>query len=147
MKSPSMKWAPVWISLIIMSFSVGAAVPRVLNTTVFSTLFTGEAASGQDAFGVSTNLARWHIGTGAGDWFSSDGTTINFNGPITTSSALTSGTITLSGGTGTATVSSNARCVCSVDTAFLACQPSVSSTTLTVTVTAGGSNTVSYICM
>lgn len=62
-------------------------------------------------------------------------------------STLTVGTIVMSAGSGTATVAAGAICVCSVDTAFLACQPAVSSTTLTVTVTAGGSNTVSYVCL
>lgn len=87
----------------------------------------------------SGNGARFSVGYATGD--------VATDGAIHTTSTKTVGTIVMSGGTGTATVAAGAICVCSVDTAFLACQPSVSGTTLTVTVTAGGSNTVSYICL
>lgn len=57
------------------------------------------------------------------------------------------GTKVLSGGTGTVTVYlSGAICVCSNTTTALACMPSVSGTTLTVT-SGVGTDTVSYWCI
>jgi hypothetical protein len=57
------------------------------------------------------------------------------------------GTITLSGGTGTATVNSGAKCVCTDTSATpLVLQCAVSSTTLTAT-QASGSHVIAYVCM
>jgi hypothetical protein len=54
------------------------------------------------------------------------------------------GTVTLSGGTQTATVLSGSRCVCTDTTANASVKCSVSSTTLTVTGT--GTDVVAYFC-
>lgn len=104
-------------------------------------------ASGNDAYQATVNGARTHFGAGSVDYASSDGTSVSFAGPLRCADTKTRGTTALSTGSATVTVTSGAVCVCSVDTAFLACQPSVSGTTLTITVTGGGSNTVSYICL
>jgi len=56
------------------------------------------------------------------------------------------GTITLSGGSGTATVNSGAICVCSNTSAATVCKPSVSGSTLT-TASGAGSDVVSYHCI
>ncbi len=90
------QWAPVWIAIAVFSFGVAAAVPRALNTTTFSTLFTGEAGSGADAFNASTNGARWHFGTGANDYASSDGTTVTFASPLSSTSHLMGGVLAFS---------------------------------------------------
>lgn len=151
------------------NFGIGDATDHeiltadILTTSVIigqgntGTLLKFNRATGADAWQVLTNGARSHFGAGASDYASSDGTTVTFAGPLATAGTLTftgnatgtthRGTIVLAGGTGTATVVSGAVCVCSTDTAFLACQPSVSGTTLTTTVTGGGTNTVSYVCL
>lgn len=73
--------------------------------------------------------------------------TTNLNGIITAGGSTTAGTITLSGGTGTAAVRSGARCVCSETTS--AATPgkcAVSSTTLTATYGVG-TDVITYICL
>lgn len=67
--------------------------------------------------------------------------------PLHCTSTKTVGTITLSSGSGTATVFSGAVCVCTDAASVLAAKCAVSGTTLTATVTAGGSDTVNYICL
>lgn len=74
------------------------------------------------------------------------GVPINVNASYFQAGSLGKGQITLSGGTGTATVFSGAICTCNDTQSPIACQPSLSGTTLTVTVTAGGSNIVNYTC-
>jgi hypothetical protein len=50
---------------------------------------TGVAASGSNALAVSTNGARTDFGAGASDYASSDGTTVTFAGPVTTTGLTT----------------------------------------------------------
>ncbi len=64
---------------------------------------------------------------------------------FSTGNTATSGTKTLSGGTGTVTVTSGARCVCTNTSAATAVRCSVSGTTLTVT--GSGTDTIAYFCM
>jgi hypothetical protein len=56
--------------------------------------FSSTAASGSNAFGVTTNGARVDFGAGANDYASSDGTTVTFAGPISTTTInASSGTV------------------------------------------------------
>ncbi len=75
-----------------MNFALSNAVYMTINnsTGAISTpyKFNSSIASGSDAFGVTTNGARWHVGAGASDYFSSDGTTISFAGPIVGASTI-----------------------------------------------------------
>lgn len=96
-------------------FCVGNACGASYNgTTVANTGtgagFTSAAASGTNAYGVTTNGARYDFGAGASDYASSDGTTVTFAGPLTTASNFTWGSGTsasgfLGGTTNYATVS------------------------------------------
>ena len=71
--------------------------------------------------------------------------TIDHGGAIHSVSTKTVGTITLSGGTGTATVNSGTHCVCDDSTATAIVKCAVSSTTLTATGT--GTDVITYICL
>lgn len=66
---------------------------------------------------------------------------------VASGATATKGSKVLSGGTGTVTVKSGAKCVCSLEVSAGTAAPkcSVSSTTLTVTGT--GTDTISYICL
>ncbi len=75
------------------------------------------------------------------------GTTSVLTGAVTVSSSLNVGAITLSAGTGTATVRAGAICVCQDTSAVpLVVRCSLSSTTLTAA-EASGTNVVNYICL
>lgn len=67
-------------------------------------------------------------------------------GGIKSNSTLSRGTISLSGGTGTATVLSGAVCVCSRTDSEAAVQCAVASTTLTAT-SGASTGTVAYVCL
>lgn len=54
----------------------GGTVGQLAGQTVSATSYTSTAASGADGFKVATNGARFHIGTGASDYFDSDGSII-----------------------------------------------------------------------
>lgn len=69
-------------SILIDNYINGATLN--LATTVSSNVtLVDTIASGSDAFSVATNGARTHFGAGSGDYASSDGTTVTFNGPVT----------------------------------------------------------------
>lgn len=73
-----------------------------------------------------------------------DGTTVSTAEVISFSSTKTNGTITLSSGTGTATVASGAKCVCTDTTAQNVVQCAVATTTLTASGIA--SDVIAYHC-
>lgn len=88
----SRKSVVLWTVTVLLVAGVSFAAPRVLASSVFATLFTGEAGSGSNAFAVSTNGAFTDFGAGATDRASSDGTTVTFESPLATSSSLTATT-------------------------------------------------------
>lgn len=95
---------------------------------------TSTAAVG-DGYATTTTIGR------------SGNIATNLNGTVVAGASTTAGTITLSGGTGTAAVRSGARCVCSETTS--AATPgkcAVSSTTLTATYGVG-TDVITYICL
>lgn len=68
------------LSLAGLQSGVQSAAKTVLDLvgqTVTALQFVSSQASGSDAFKVTTSGARWHIGAGALDYLSSDGTTIS----------------------------------------------------------------------
>lgn len=92
--------------------------------------------------GAGQDVAQFYSGVGGTEVLD-----IHSDGSLKNYSTKMAGSITLSGGTGTATVNSGAHCVC-VDTSAtpLVLQCAVSSTTLTAT-QASGTHVISYICM
>lgn len=62
------------------------------GSVVTALQFVSTQASGSDGFKVTTNGARFHVGTGATDYFSSDGTTVTFAGLVAVSGLVTAGT-------------------------------------------------------
>ncbi len=128
------------------------AIGTGYNTTG-DTAVRGNVANGASAIAVpvSNNPALSTTGAEIMAWYPDNGSTkvafVDKDGAIKSSGTATAGSFVLTAGSGTVTVLSGAHCVCSVDTAFLACQISVSGTTATITVTTGGSNTVSYVCL
>lgn len=147
MNSNTKAWLPVVVAITL--FAAGALATGVY---VKGQQLTSDQVSGSNGLAFTVNGARADLGTGSNDYWVSDGTTISSPGPVTvaalhSTSTLTVGQITLTAGTGTATVASGAICICNDTQAVIACQPSVSGTTLTVTVTAGGSNVVNYHCL
>lgn len=83
----------------------GGALRLEVNDTyvrVTTSPFQSTNLSGANGFALITNGARIDYGDGASDYASSDGTTVTFAGPTTTTGALiatgTSGDITLGGG-------------------------------------------------
>lgn len=77
--------------------SGGAAsslLPGATGTTLVLTgastalQFISTQIAGSDGFAVTTNGARWHFGTGASDYASSNGTTVTFAGPVSSVGAL-----------------------------------------------------------
>ncbi len=111
----------------------------------FHVLGSGDVVSAGSVTLSAGNLtASSGMVTAAG--FTSGASGIAAVGPIHTVSTLGVGAITLSGGTGTATVFSGAKCVCSEQTtAANGVKCSVSGTTLTAT----GTNTdvITYLCL
>jgi hypothetical protein len=73
--------------------------------------------------------------------------TVGPGGEVTSASTKTRGTITLSGGTGTATVLSGAVCTCTNTSSENAYKCAVSGTTLTATSTLGTTNVIAYHCL
>jgi len=63
--------------------------------------FVSTQASGSDAFAVTTNGARWHVGTGTNDYFTSDGTTVFLGSRFRPGNNLASGSTALNVPTGT----------------------------------------------
>jgi hypothetical protein len=102
------------------------------------------SASGTCAYKARTAGARF-CGSGANTYWSDDGTTITFAGPVKSAATETRGTITLAAGTGTATVLSGAICVCTDTTALQPVQCAVVTTTLTATGTT--TDVIAYICL
>ncbi len=140
-------WLPVVVALTL--FAVGSFATGVY---VKGQQITSDQASGSNGLAFTVNGARADLGTGGNDYWVSDGTTISSPGPVTvaalhSTSTLTVGQITLSGGVGTATVAAGAICVCTDSSSVLAAQCTVSSTTLTATVTGGTTNVVNYLCL
>lgn len=82
------------------SLSPGATgTDLTLSSTATALQFISTQASGSDAFRVTTNGARWHIGAGASDYFSSDGTTITTPAPMTiVGTVMTANLINMNGG-------------------------------------------------
>lgn len=74
-----------------------AILASLVGQAISALRFTSTQASGSDAFAVTINGARWHVGTGASDYFSSDGSTIAFAGAISGTSCAFNNGITLSG--------------------------------------------------
>src|ERR1700755_3649337 len=58
-------------------------------------------ASGSAAFAVTTSGARWHVGTGTNDYFTSDGTTVFLGSRFRPGNNLASGSTALNVPTGT----------------------------------------------
>lgn len=74
---------------------------------------------------------------------------IESDGIIHTTATGTAGSVALSSGTQTVVVFAGVHCVCDDITSAtpIACKMTVSSTTATITVVSGGTDTVSYICL
>jgi hypothetical protein len=64
------------------STSVASILASLVGQDVVARSFSASQASGSDAFKATVNGARWHIGAGASDYFSSDGTTITSAAPF-----------------------------------------------------------------
>lgn len=62
--------------------SVATAIGSFAGQVITALQFVSSQAAGSDAFKALTNGARWHIGTGANDYWSSDGTTISTPAPV-----------------------------------------------------------------
>lgn len=60
------------------STSIASVLAGLVGQDVVARSFSASQASGSDAFKATVNGARWHIGAGASDYLSSDGTTITF---------------------------------------------------------------------
>lgn len=136
--------------------TIASAAPFAVTGALSSTsTISSSVGSGTNGLAVTTNGARVDFGAGASDHATSDGTTVTFAGPaavtgtvtasgIVSNSATWAGTKTLSGGTGTTTVASGARCVCTDTTANVSVKCSVSGTTLTFTGTT--TDVIAYWC-
>lgn len=88
-------------SLAMATVTVNGGTPASLNNTVYAPVLDAGsigvlgavesfAGSGSDAFKVSTNGARYHIGAGTNDYCSSDGTTVTFAGAVASGVSFTS---------------------------------------------------------
>lgn len=149
--------ATLWASLMLVAANIlGPAVAAAAGglasggsfSGVFST-FTATAASGANAFVMSSG-ARLCFEATCEYRLLHD----NANNAIATPNAFfvvgklsqtaNSGTITLSGGTGTAAVTSGARCICTDQTANASVKCVVSGTTLTATGTT--TDVITYLC-
>ncbi len=73
--------------------------------------------------------------------------TVDQSGGVQASSTLTRGLITLSTGTGTATVLSGAICTCGLNTSAGTAAPKCSVAATTLTATGTGSDVISYVCL
>lgn len=67
-----------WVALATAASALPTGCASNADGGIFCKSFFSNNASGNDAFGVTTNGARWHFGTGANDYLSSDGTNIFF---------------------------------------------------------------------
>lgn len=131
-------------------YSNGSVVIAANGFTALGTLTSGGSltslsGSGTNAVSIGTNGARIDFGGGTSDYASSDGTTVTFAGPIHSAATQTVGSITLAAGTGTATVISGAKCVCTDTTANVSVKCAVSGTTLTATGTT--TDVIAYLCI
>lgn len=155
----SLIWSPNTLTLTnsVVGASVGLFSSVTLSPSAISGGYSTTAGSGSDGFSATTNGSHWHVGSGASDYFSSDGTTVTFAGPISITGkvASTNGTTcTLNAGTPatcTASVTAGAICVCSdvgsgSTVAAGGCAVSLSGTTLTVTGATAASNVVNIWC-
>jgi hypothetical protein len=70
-----------------------SGVAALLGQIVTALKFISTQASGSDAFAVTTNGARVHFGAGATDYASSDGTTVAFAGPTSSTSVTSTGKV------------------------------------------------------
>lgn len=143
------------------TFSAPITTPYFVSTSTTVTPFTSTVTASQyildngNGMGlVNLNIARdaMNIRTsGCSACISIDGSaaqTITANMPVLVASSKTKACVALNGaGSQTATVLSGAVCICNDSTSVLACKASVSSTTLTMTVTGGVSDTVCYLCL
>ena len=129
-----------------------------VSSTTARVKFGGIASAVEVIGNWSNGASAIGVISGSGPTYSTDGAKlhsfqnntvekafIDLNGAFVTTAAEQTGTITLSGGTGTATVRSGAVCVCSNTSAETAPQCSVTTTTLTANLGAG-TDTIAYWC-
>lgn len=85
----SLSWTPNTLSLAnnVLGSSATFFSSVTLSPSVSSATYSSTAGSGSDAFSVTTNGARFHFGTGASDYASSNGTTVTFAGPLAATAA------------------------------------------------------------
>lgn len=99
-------------------------------------------ATGQVTFPYGLNAGTNTGGTPFS--VSTSGIAVGTNGDLI--AQINVGAITLSSGSGTATVKSGAKCFCQETNSVLAAKCAVSGTTLTATVTGGTTDVVNYVC-
>lgn len=119
--------------------------------------FSGGIGSASSNYTIRSDIAgQTEVNSGAGSLglnitnvtkIAITGSLISATVPVRVTDSKTVGTITLSAGTGTATVASGATCVCSdISATPLVVRCTVSSTTLTAA-EVSGTNVVAYICL
>jgi hypothetical protein len=86
------KW-PLWalMLLALSPFGVGAGV--VWSAGTIATLFESDAPSGSNGFACRTNGCRVDLGTGANDYFYSDGAALNTPGTFYAASVISWGNL------------------------------------------------------
>jgi hypothetical protein len=128
---------------------IGGSFGSAVNTTA---TFQGWVADGASAVGVIINTQTNLTTLGAKIISVRNATVekayIDKDGSIVSASTKTRGTITLSGGSGAATVLAGAICTCQNTSGAGTVQCAVASTTLTATKgTAGDTDVIAYLCL
>jgi len=147
--SPGTAWRPLSFPASEWKFRQNGAT---LIANITSTgAYNSAAASGNQAFTCTNAGCRLSLGNTA-RYLRDDGaqlevvSALNVTSSIKAGSTLSRGTITLSSGTGTATVLSGAVCACSRTDSATAVQCNVATTTLTAT-SGASTGTVAYVCL
>jgi hypothetical protein len=100
----------LWDNSGSMNFDVATGTTALTlssTTATFNGTVSSGSGSGSDAFKVTTSGARYHFGTGANDYASSDGTTVTFAGPVTVGGlSAAAGSFTVNSVSGTSAISS-----------------------------------------